>query len=318
MAYSSDAPWRVTVRAQRLLGLQETGVWDANTQAAYMSAPPGVRTDIDRALTAENLSPYSVSRVTTMVGSGAGGVKLARPVSASNNARNVVYRSPQTSQRSQQPGGYAGRGQVNPAYVAVPHIPTVGAGRGVANPKTAMNQSKTAPVQSGWQGRIMVAAQAAGMHPETIASMINQIRRESSGLRSLYERHMSYSNSWLRKHSRVFRQWTDEMLDELRARGEEVFFNTMYSHRKDLGNRGPDSGDGYRYRGRGGVMITGRDNYARIGRLLGVDLLADPDWVARTEDNAVVASIGFLRINGRLTAKVTDAEMRKLVNPGLV
>jgi putative chitinase len=43
----------------------------------------------------------------------------------------------------------------------------------------------------------------------------------------------------------------------------------------DLGNTQP--GDGARFKGRGFVQLTGRDNYKRVGRQVDVDLLVDPD-----------------------------------------
>ena len=49
----------------------------------------------------------------------------------------------------------------------------------------------------------------------------------------------------------------------------------LYDDRRDLGNRG--AGDGEAFRGRGFVQLTGRDNYARYGQQLGVDLLERPD-----------------------------------------
>ena len=63
-----------------------------------------------------------------------------------------------------------------------------------------------------------------------------------------------------------------EPIDELPSR-----FNTspgghpfdLYDNRIDLGNRGRPDGD--RYKGRGFVQLTGRDNYARIGRMIGKD-----------------------------------------------
>jgi putative chitinase len=50
--------------------------------------------------------------------------------------------------------------------------------------------------------------------------------------------------------------------------------NHVYGSR--MGNR-PGTDDGFRFRGRGFVQITGRDNYTRAGRFLAVDLIADPE-----------------------------------------
>jgi len=56
---------------------------------------------------------------------------------------------------------------------------------------------------------------------------------------------------------------------------EEKLANRVYANR--MGNGPPESGDGYRYRGRGFFQITGKDNYRKFGDMAGVDLLSNPE-----------------------------------------
>jgi len=69
---------------------------------------------------------------------------------------------------------------------------------------------------------------------------------------------------------------SDDQIKDLAA-NDEAFFNTVYAGK--IGNGDIASGDGFRYRGRGIIQLTGRDNYQRFGNKLQppVDLVNDPE-----------------------------------------
>lgn len=66
---------------------------------------------------------------------------------------------------------------------------------------------------------------------------------------------------------------------------EEIASGAAYEGRKDLGNT--EKGDGTRYKGRGPIQLTGRANYRKYGRALGIDFESHPELVS-------IPSIGLL------------------------
>lgn len=64
-------------------------------------------------------------------------------------------------------------------------------------------------------------------------------------------------------------------------RNSEKLANLVYANR--MGNGPPASGDGYHYRGRGYIQLTGRSNYASFGRKIGIDLIANPDLATKPQ-----------------------------------
>lgn len=63
--------------------------------------------------------------------------------------------------------------------------------------------------------------------------------------------------------------------------------NMVYANR--MGNRDEASGDGYRFRGRGCIQLTGHSNYFHAGKALGVDFVMEPDLVATPKYAAMTA-----------------------------
>lgn len=64
------------------------------------------------------------------------------------------------------------------------------------------------------------------------------------------------------------------------ASNPEKLANKVYANR--MGNGSPESGDGYRYRGRGYIQITGKDGYRNTGLHAGIDLVANPEKAIET------------------------------------
>ncbi len=92
-----------------------------------------------------------------------------------------------------------------------------------------------------------------------------------------------------------YRRYTPE-LAAAHARKPELIANHIYA-RPELGNGAAASGDGWRYRGRGLIQLTGKANYAECGRALGIDLIADPDRLADDPYVAAAAAGWFWRRN---------------------
>jgi len=88
-----------------------------------------------------------------------------------------------------------------------------------------------------------------------------------------------------------------------------------YEGRKDLGNTQP--GDGKKFMGRGYVQITGRENYTKGSRLIGVDMLKEPD-LAMVPINAVKLMISGMTEGWFTGKKLSDYDsyenMRRVVN----
>lgn len=72
------------------------------------------------------------------------------------------------------------------------------------------------------------------------------------------------------------------------ARNPQGLANRVYSGR--LGNGDEDSGDGWKYRGRGIFQLTGKDNYQRASDDIGVDYVESPELVALPEHACLTAA----------------------------
>jgi len=80
--------------------------------------------------------------------------------------------------------------------------------------------------------------------------------------------------------------------EALVAAGPPAIANSVYGNR--MGNGGPETGDGFRYRGRGLIQITGTNNYKTYGGLAGVDIYSNPD-MANDPETATKIAVAYLK-----------------------
>lgn len=143
-----------------------------------------------------------------------------------------------------------------------------------------------------------------------LAALCGQTASESGGYQSSIER-LSYSAE------RLMQVWpsrykTLEMAEQY-ARQPAKLANHTYAGRN--GNGPPESGDGWRYRGRGWIMLTGRRNYRSMGKALGRDLINEPD-LARDSAIAWQIAVQFFSSrtrNGRTVMEWADIGDTKMV-----
>jgi len=107
-----------------------------------------------------------------------------------------------------------------------------------------------------------------------LAHFLAQCAHESGGFRSVTE-NLNYSADGLKK---IFPRYFPGALNESYARQPEKIANRVYSSR--MGNGDEKSGEGYKFRGRGYIQLTGKSNYTSFDRMVEEDIIANPDLVA--------------------------------------
>lgn len=126
-------------------------------------------------------------------------------------------------------------------------------------------------------GTFKAAAAFYKLSPDRAAHFFAQTAHESGGFKAFSE-NLNYSAKGLRG---IFRKYfpTDALANAY-ARQPMKIANRVYASR--MGNGPESSGDGWKYRGRGPLQLTGKDNYRAFGRYIGreQEVLDNPDLVA--------------------------------------
>ena len=121
--------------------------------------------------------------------------------------------------------------------------------------------------------------------PQRVAAFLAQLAHESGEFERLVES-LNYSAE------RLTKVWPKRFPTVAQAqpfaRNEQKLGNRVYANR--LGNGDEASGDGFRYRGRGLIQLTGRANYRATGRAIDVDLEGRPDLLLEPATSALAAA----------------------------
>jgi len=111
--------------------------------------------------------------------------------------------------------------------------------------------------------------------PLRLAHFLAQCGHESAGFKATQE-NLNYSAKGLMG---IFKKYfPTEALAKQYERNPQKIASKVYGGR--MGNGAEATGEGYKFRGRGYIQLTGKDNYTAFGKSIGEDIVANPDVVS--------------------------------------
>jgi putative chitinase len=153
--------------------------------------------------------------------------------------------------------------------------------------------------------------------PLRLAHFLAQCGHESGGFKATQE-NLNYSAKGL---AGIFKKYfPTEAAAAPYARNPQKIASKVYGGR--MGNGPESTGEGYKFRGRGYIQLTGKENYTAFGKSIGEDILSNPDVVA--SKYALLSAAWFFSKNGlhkMADGGATDAvvtSITKRVNGGTI
>lgn len=147
-----------------------------------------------------------------------------------------------------------------------------------------------------------------------IAAFLAQTSHESMNYTRVVE-NLNYS--WTSLRSVFPKYFPNDSLAKKYAHDQRAIANRVYANR--MGNGPESSGDGWRYRGRGLIQLTGKYNYKKFGDSLGISLSEVPDFL-ETFDGAVISACWYWE-NKDLNYYADNDDIKsitKLINGGYI
>ena len=154
-------------------------------------------------------------------------------------------------------------------------------------------------------------------NPLRLAHFLAQCGHESGGFKAVQE-NLNYGAKGLRG---IFGKYfpTDAKALEYERKPEKIA-NLVYGNR--MGNGAESTGEGYKFRGRGYIQLTGKANYTNFAKFIGEDTVANPDLVATKYPLASAAfffqSNGLWAICDKGADDATVTAVTKRVNGGTI
>lgn len=165
-----------------------------------------------------------------------------------------------------------------------------------------------------WEGPLISATAKYQINTVArVAAFLAQLIHESSGFRTLVE-NLNYTPDALintygkKRFSALLAQEFGRTANH--PANQPMIAMIAYADR--FGNGSMDSGDGWRFRGRGPLQLTFRDNYRRAGAALGLDLEKEPDRLLEPVIGALVSGWFWHAGNGRGTSLNALADVGKI------
>ena len=153
--------------------------------------------------------------------------------------------------------------------------------------------------------------------PLRLAHFLAQCGHESGGFKAVQE-NLNYGAKGLRGIFAKYFQ-TDAKALEYERKPEKIA-NLVYGNR--MGNGAEATGEGYKFRGRGYIQLTGKENYSRFDKTVDEDIVSNPDLVATKYPLASAAfffqSNGLWAICDKGADDATVTSVTKRVNGGTI
>lgn len=170
------------------------------------------------------------------------------------------------------------------------------------------------------ENKLVLACRMANMSNLEIAHLLAQVDHESQGFTRLEEGTKYRYSTAKRVFSSKYHAAINALQYENKAKDNDFipqpqFFNLVYGGR--MGNDW--NGDGYEYRGRGLIQLTGKQNYIEFRNYSGIDVVNNPNLMIE-DDASIKCVLWFWKSRNCAQYAIQDdiEKVTKLINGGLI